>query len=57
MSPKRSSYNWSGGRHSFAVLEAVPSGTVVEFSLCLEVSVVAVDQFPYLWDYVLTGET
>ena len=45
------------GRHSFAVREAVPSGTVLEVSLCLEVSVVAVDQFPFLWDFVLTGET
>ena len=44
------------GRHSYAVVEAVPSGTVVEISLCLEVSVRIVDQFPYLWDSVLTGE-
>jgi hypothetical protein len=34
----------------------VPSGTIVEVSLCVEVSVVMVDQFPYLWDFVLTGE-
>ena len=45
------------GRHSFAVREAVPSGTVLEISLCLEVPVVFVDQFPFLWDFVLTGET
>ena len=44
------------GRHSFAVLEALPSGTVLEISLCVEVSVVVVDQFPFLWDFVLTGE-
>ena len=44
------------GRDSFAVLEAVPSGTVLEVSLCLQVSVVVVDQFPFLWDFVLTGE-
>ena len=44
------------GRHSFAVREAVPAGTVLEVSVCVEVSVVAVDQFPYLWDFVLTGE-
>ena len=45
------------GRHSYAVVEAVPSGTVLEISLCLEVSVRVVDQFPFLWDFVLTGET
>ena len=45
------------GRHSYAVVEAVPSGTVLEISLCLEVSVVVVDQFPFLWDFVLTGKT
>ena len=44
------------GRHSFSVREAVSSGTIVEVSLCVEVSVVMVDQFPYLWDFVLTGE-
>ena len=43
------------GRHKFAVLETVPSGTVLEISLCVEVSVVVVDQFPYLWDFVLAG--
>ena len=45
------------GRHSFVVLEAVPSGTVLVVSLCVEVPVIAVDQFPFLWDFVLTGET
>ena len=45
------------GRHSFAVLEAVASDTVLEISLCLEVPVIVVDQFPYLRDFVLTGET
>jgi hypothetical protein len=45
------------GRQSFFVREAVPAGTVLEVSLCLEVSAVAVDQFPFLWDFVLTGET
>ena len=44
------------GQHSFAVREAVPSGTVLEISLCVEVSVIAVDQFPFLRDFVLTGE-
>ena len=45
------------GRHIFTVNGAIPSGTVVEISLCLEVSVTVVDQFPYLWDFVLIGET
>ena len=45
------------GRHSFAVLEAIPPGTVLETSRCVEVSVIVVDQFPFLWDFVLTGET
>ena len=45
------------GRRSYGVLEAVPSGTVLEISLCLNVSLVVVDQFPSLWDFVLTGET
>ena len=45
------------GRHSFTVTEAVPSGTLLDISLCVEVSVVVVDQFPYVWDFVLTGET
>ena len=45
------------GRHSFAVREAVRSGAIVETSLCLEVPVVVVDQLPYLWDFVLSGET
>ena len=45
------------GRLSFIVVGAVPSGTVLEISLCVEVSPFVVDQFPYLWDFVLTGET
>ena len=45
------------GRRSYIVREAVPSGAVLEISLCLEVPVIAVDQFPFLWDFVLTGET
>ena len=44
------------GRDSFAVLEAVPSGAVLEISLCVEVSANVVDQFPVLWDFVLIGE-
>ena len=35
----------------------MPSGAVLENSLCVEVSVIVIDQFPYLWDFVLTGET
>ena len=45
------------GRRSYAVREAVPSGAVLEISLCLKVPVVVVDQFPFLWDFVLTSET
>ena len=45
------------GQHSYAVVEAVSLGTVIEISLCLEVAVRVVDQFPFLWDFVLTGET
>ena len=45
------------GRHSFAVREAVPSGTVLEVSLCLEVSVITIDQFSFLRDFVLIGES
>ena len=45
------------GRRSYAVREAVPSGAILEISLCLEVTLIAVDQFPFLWDFVLTRET
>ena len=45
------------GRHSFAVRGTIPSGTVLEISLCVEVSVIAVDQLPFLRDFVFTGET
>ena len=45
------------GGGSFAVLEAVSPGAVLEISLCVEVSAVVVDQFPYLSDFVLIGET
>ena len=42
------------GRHSFAVMaDIIPSGTVLEISLCVEVSVIVVDQFPFLWDFVI----
>ena len=45
------------GRRNYTVREAIPSGTILEISLCLEVPVVIVDQFPFLWDFVLTSET
>ena len=45
------------GRCIYAVREAVPAGAVLEISLCLDVPVVVVDQFPFLWDFVLTRET
>ena len=44
------------GQHSFTVVEAIPPGTILEISLCLEVSVVVVDELPYLRDFVLTSE-
>ena len=44
----------AAGRRSFAVLATIiPPGTVMEISLCVEVSVIAIDQFPYLWDFVI----
>ena len=45
------------GRHNFIVLTDISSGTVLDISLCVEVSVNVVDQFPVLWDFVLIGET
>ena len=45
------------GRHSYAVHEAIRPGAILDISLCVEVSLTVVDQFPYLWDFVLTGET
>ena len=46
------------GRHSFAVhVDTIPSGTVLEISLCVEVSLNVVDQFPVLWDFVIIGAT
>ena len=48
----------SDGRHNFAVLvDTIPSGTVVEISICVEVSVIVVDQFPFLWDFVIMDAT
>ena len=43
------------GRHSFSVLatNTLPADTIVDISLCVEVSVTVVDQFPFLWDFVL----
>ena len=46
------------GRDSFAVMaDTIPSGTVVDISLCVEVSLNVVDQFPVLWDFVLIDAT
>ena len=44
------------GRHSYAVLEDIRPGSILEFSVCVKVSVFVVDQLPFLWDFVLTGE-
>ena len=45
------------GRHIFTVNGAIPSGTVVEISLCVQIWASVVDQFPYLGDFVIIGET
>ena len=45
------------GRRGYAVREAVPSGAILEISFCLNLPVIVVDQFPFLWDFVLTRET
>ena len=58
--PCRQSFRHSigeDGQHSFSVLKAIRTGTVLEISLCVEMSVIVVDQFPFLWKFVLTGET
>ena len=44
------------GRHSFFVREAVPSGAVIEVSLCVEVPLDIADHIPSLRDFMLTGE-
>ena len=44
-------------RRSFIVVaDTIPSGTVLDISLCVEVSLTVVDQFPFLWDFVLIDE-
>ena len=46
------------GRQIFAFMaDTITSGTVLEVSLCIEVSVIVVDQFPFLWDFVLIDST
>ena len=45
------------GRQHFAVLDTMPSGTVVDISVCVEVSLNVIDQFPVLWDFVLMDAT
>ena len=46
------------GRHSFAVLaNTIQSGTILEISLCVEVALNVVDQFPILWDFVINDAT
>ena len=47
----------ANGRRSYAMLEAVSPGFVLEISVCLEVSLNVVDQFPFLWDFVLIDAT
>ena len=45
------------GRPWFYVGENLPSGTLLDISLCVNVSVIVVDQFPVLWDFVLMDAT
>ena len=45
------------GRHSFSVLTKLAPGTILDISPCVEVPVVVVDQFPFLWDFVIMGAT
>ena len=45
------------GRHSFYVPAKLPSGTVMDVSLCVDVSVNVVDQIPFLWDFVIMDIT
>ena len=46
------------GRNDFYVLEeTISSGTVVEISSCVEVPITVVDQFPYLWGFVIMDAT
>ena len=46
------------GRHSFAVLaDTIPSGNILEISLCVEVPLNVVDQFPILWDFMIIDAT
>ena len=44
-------------RHSFYVLDKLPSGTVLDISPCVNVSAIVVDQFPDLWDFVIMDAT
>ena len=41
------------GRRMYIVREAIPSGAILEISLCLGLPLSIVDQFPFLWDFVL----
>ena len=45
------------GRHSFSVMGNFPAGTVMDISLCVKVSLIVIDQFPILWDFVLFSST
>ena len=48
----------AGCEHNFAVLDnTIPSGTVLDISLCVEVSIIVVDQFHSLWDFVIMDTT
>ena len=50
-------YTGPDGRHSFGVVDTIPADTVVDISLCVDVSPSVVDQLPFLWDFVFIGLT
>ena len=43
------------GRHSFTVVNPLPAEAILDISPCVKVSAIAVDQFPFLLDFVLLG--
>ena len=58
--PCRQSFNkitGADGQHRFSFPAKVPLGAVMDVSLCVEVSLNVVDQFPFLWDFVIMGAT
>ena len=49
---------YEDGRDSFVVLDdTVPVNAILDISPCVKVSIIVIDQFPVLWDFVLFGAT